>query len=172
MKNLSKYDNCFLDVATPIIKHEEYQKMKSIPHHNGCVYDHCLDVAYFSYKVSLKLGLDVESTIRGALLHDFYLYKFKKGKDKNVLMEGYRHSRTHPQVASTNALKYFQLNDKEIDIIKNHMFPIGFPRSSEAWVTTFADKTLAIVEYTSRLLNYFQLKYYRIAFAASNEESE
>ncbi|KUO66388.1 MAG: phosphohydrolase [Gracilibacter sp. BRH_c7a] len=172
MENLSKYDNCFLDVAAPIIKHEEYQKMKHIPHHHGCVYDHCLDVAYFSYKIAHRFGLDVESTIRGALLHDFYLYKFKKGKDKNILMEGYRHSRNHPQIAIDNALKYFQLNDKEIDIIQNHMFPLGFPRSSEAWITTLADKTLAIAEYSSRLRSYFQLKYYRIAYATFNKESE
>ncbi len=172
MEKRYKYDNCFLDVAIPIIEHEEYQKMKHIPHHHGCVYDHCLDVAYFSYKVALRFNLDVESTIRGALLHDFYLYKFKKAKDKNVLMEGYRHSRTHPQIAITNALKYFQLNDKEKDIIKNHMFPLGFPRSSEAWITTLADKTLAIVEYSSRLRSYFQMKYYRIAFATSNKENE
>ena len=166
------YDKYFLDVAAPIIEHEEYKKMKSIPHHHGCVYDHCLDVAYFSYKIALRLNLDVESTIRGALLHDFYLYKFKKRKDKNLLAEGYRHSHTHPKVAIENAQKYFQLNDKEKDIIQNHMFPIGLPRSYEAWITTFADKTLAIQEYSSRMLSYFQLKYYRLSFVTSGKEVE
>ena len=172
MNNYMKYDSYFLDVAAPIIEHEEYQRMKNIPHHHGCVYDHCLDVAYYSYKIALKLDLDVESTIRGALLHDFYLYKFKKRENKNLLAEGYRHSRQHPRVAIENALKYFDLNAKEKDIIKNHMFPVGMPRSSEAWVTTFADKTLAIIEYSSRLLSYFELQYYRLAFAANGKKSE
>lgn len=172
MNNTLKYDSYFLDVAAPIIEHEEYQRMKNIPHHHGCVYDHCLDVAYYSYKVALKLNLDVESTIRGALLHDFYLYKFKKRKDKSLLVEGYRHSRQHPKVAIRNASKYFQLNDKEKDIIQNHMFPVGLPRSSEAWVTTLTDKTLAIIEYSSRLVNYFQLQYYKISFASNGKGSD
>ncbi|GAI99999.1 unnamed protein product, partial [marine sediment metagenome] len=52
-----------------------------------------------------------------------------------------------------NALKYFELNDKEKDIIKNHMFPIGIPRSPEAWVATFVDKFLAMTEYSTRAKN-------------------
>lgn len=172
MIDVARYDDYFLQIATPIIEHKEYQKMKSIPHHHGCVFDHCMDVAYSSYKIACKLRLDVDSTIRGALLHDFYLYKFRKRKDKNIVAEGYRHSRNHPQIAVENALKYFELNEKEKDIIKNHMFPIGFPRSSEAWVTTFADKILALIEYSSRLVHYFQLKYYRVSFASSAKEME
>lgn len=81
-KLLLKYDDYFLAVARPIIEHNEYQKMKVIPHHHGSVFEHSLDVAYLSYKIAMKFRLDVISTIRGALLHDFYLYKFKKEKTR------------------------------------------------------------------------------------------
>ncbi len=135
----------------PIIEHEEYQKMRIIPHHHGSVFDHSLAVAYLAYRIASRCNLDVESTIRGALLHDFYLYKFKKRENRNILIEGLRHSRNHPKIAKKNALKYFELNVKEIDIIVNHMFPIGLPRCYEAWVTTLADKSLALIEYSARV---------------------
>ncbi|MGI5901041.1 MAG: hypothetical protein ACOX7U_01030 [Desulfitobacteriia bacterium] len=42
-------------------------------------------------------------------------------------------------------------------LIVNHMFPVGLPRSYEAWVTTFADKCLAIKEYYTRLYSLIYL---------------
>lgn len=155
-----KYDEFFMGIAAPIIEHEEYQKMKGIPHHHGSVYEHSLAVAYLSYRIALKFKLDVISTIRGALLHDFYLFKFKKRDDRNLFAESYRHSRNHPKIACKNANKYFALNQKEQDIISNHMFPVGLPRSSEAWVTTLADKSLAIAEYSTRVYRFAYLKVY------------
>lgn len=59
-----------------------------------------------------------------------------------------------------NAQKYFELNKKERDIISNHMFPVGLPRSYEAWVTTIADKSLALTEYTTRVYCFAYLKLY------------
>lgn len=159
MNNYTKYDQVFLNIARPIIEHEEYQKMKVIPHHHGSVFQHCLDVAHLSYRIASKLGLDVDSTVRGALLHDFYLYKFKKREGRNLLAEGFRHSRNHPQVAMNNSLRYFELNNKEKDIICNHMFPVGLPKSWEAWVTTFADKILALGEYSCRACASVRIKY-------------
>lgn len=153
-----KYDEFFLKVARPIIEHEEYQKMREIPHHYGSVYEHCIGVAYLSYRMALRFRLDTVSTIRGALLHDFYLYKFSKRNQKNLLAEAYRHSRNHPRIAKKNALKYFTLNKKEIDIITHHMFPVGIPRCFEAWITTFADKSLAMVEYSVRVLAYTKIR--------------
>lgn len=161
-KLLIKYDDYFLEVARPIIEHQEYQKMRNIPHHHGSVYEHCLDVAYLSYRIAIKLRLDVVSIIRGALLHDFYLYKFSKREHKNLLAESYRHSRNHPKIAKKNAQKYFELNKKEIDIIANHMFPVGLPRSYEAWITTLADKSLALIEYSTRVAIYAYIKMARV----------
>lgn len=158
MDTIIKYDEFFLNIAIPIIEHEEYQKMRVIPHHDGSVFQHSLAVAYLSYRMSAKLKLDVVSTIRGALLHDFYLYKFKKRENKNLLAESYRHSRNHPKIAKDNALKYFDLNEKEIDIITNHMFPVGLPKCFESWITTLADKSLALLEYSTRVYRFTNIK--------------
>jgi len=164
---LAKYDDFFVSIARPIIEHEEYQKMRFIPHHHNSVFEHSLGVAYLAYRISAKLGLDTVSTIRGALLHDFYLFKFRKREGKNIFAEGYRHSRNHPKIAKDNALKYFNLNKKEIDIILNHMFPVGLPKSLEAWVTSFADKSLAVWEYSARLYCYTNIKIANLLFASS-----
>lgn len=166
---INKYDDYFMEIALPIISHDEYQKMKDIPHHNGSVYDHCLDVAYYAYCLSVKFGLDKASTIRGALLHDFYLYKFAKGKNKNLLSESFRHSKNHPKIAFQNAIKYFNLNRIEKDIITNHMFPVGLPKTSEAWATTFADKTLAVWEYSGRFRVFIQMKFKSYRASYENE---
>jgi len=122
--------------------------------------------------MSSRLNLDVVSTIRGALLHDFYLFKFRRREKKNILAEGYRHSRNHPKIAKENALKYFELNDKEIDIITNHMFPVGLPRSVEAWITTFADKGLALKEYSTRMVSYTNIKIENAFLARTAEETK
>lgn len=161
--NSLKYDEFFLEVARPIIEHEKYQQMKLIPHHHGTVFDHCIDVAYYAYRIAQRRELDTISIIRGALLHDFYLYKFKKRENKNILFESIRHSRRHPRIALNNAKIHFEINKKEEDIIKNHMFPVGLPKSQEAWITTFADKTLAIYEYSTRFFYYMRFKSIRVA---------
>lgn len=153
-----------MTIAKPIITHEAYQQMKHIKHHNDSVYEHCVDTAYVSYKIAKKMNLDYISITRGCLLHDFYLYKFKKGKGVKAFSAPFEHARNHPLIALENALKYFELNDKEKDIIKNHMFPIGIPRSSEAWIATFVDKILAVSEYSTRAKNT-TVKQYKALFS-------
>lgn len=137
-------------IAKPIITHDSYQQMKEIQHHNESVYEHCLDTAYVSYKIAKKLKLDHVSITRGCLLHDFYLYKFKKGEGIKLFTEPFKHMKNHPLIALKNAAQHFELNEKEKDIIKNHMFPVGIPRSAEAWVVSFVDKFLALAEYSIR----------------------
>ncbi|HCX63311.1 MAG TPA: phosphohydrolase, partial [Clostridiales bacterium] len=59
------------------------------------------------------------------------------------------HAISHPIIAFDNAIKYFDLNDKEENIIKGHMFPFGVPKSKEAWIVSFVDKYIAVFEYAS-----------------------
>lgn len=149
----------FYEIARPIITHEVYLEMRNIPHHHGSVFDHCLGTAYVSYKIAKRMNLDYVSVTRGCLLHDFYLYKFKRSKRSRLFTEAMQHLRDHPKIALTNALKYFELNAKEQDIIRNHMFPVGLPRTKEAWIVSFVDKSLAIAEYGGRLKLFVSDKY-------------
>ncbi|NLJ58396.1 MAG: HD domain-containing protein [Tissierellia bacterium] len=142
-------DNRFMEVALPIIEHQEYQPMKSIKHHDESVFDHSIKVAFYAYQIAYKYGLDWESTIRGALLHDFFLYKFKKTFSFRIITDSIKHAISHPIIAFENASKYFNLNQKEENIIKGHMFPFGFPKSKEAWIVSLVDKYIAVFEYSS-----------------------
>lgn len=150
LERIKTYDEEFMAIAEPIINHKIYGQMKHIRHHNESVYEHCIDTAYASFRIAKKMKLDYISITRGCLLHDFYLYKFKRGKGIRFFSAPFLHAKNHPLIALENALEYFILNRKEQDIIKNHMFPIGFPRSKEAWIVTLVDKFLAVYEYSLR----------------------
>jgi len=145
------YDYRFMEIARPIIEHAEYQQMRYLKHHDESVYEHSIKVAYSSYQIAYKHGLDWVSTIRGALLHDFFLYKFKKCLSPRIITDSIKHAVVHPIIALENAKKYFDLNDKEENIIKGHMFPFGLPKSKEAWIVSYSDKYVATFEYCSNI---------------------
>ncbi|HCX04542.1 MAG TPA: phosphohydrolase [Clostridiales bacterium] len=140
-------DEKFAKICRPIIEHKEFAKMKSIKHHNESVYNHVVDVAYRSYKIASALNLDIKSTIRGALLHDFYLYKFNKKLRLSLVLDSFLHAVNHPRIALENSRKHFTVNDKESNIILSHMFPVRIPKYREAWIVSFVDKFLAVFEY-------------------------
>lgn len=142
-------DNRFMEVARPIIEHEEYQQMRYLKHHDESVFEHSVKVAFYAYKMAYKHNLDWEATIRGALLHDFFLYKFKKCLGLRLITDSIKHAIIHPIIAFDNASKYFDLNEKEENIIKGHMFPFGVPKSKEAWIVSYVDKYIATFEYGS-----------------------
>lgn len=147
---IDKYGEEFVAVAEPVFSHELYQSMKHIAHHDESVYEHCLKVAYFAYRIAKRRDWLVKETIRGALLHDFHLYEFSKRPDRTLLMEGLRHTRNHPKHALANAVLYWDISRKEKDIIVHHMFPFSMPRCREAWLISFADKYVATWEYSVR----------------------
>ena len=44
-------DNRFMEVALPIIEHEEYQQMRYIKHHDESVFEHSLKVVNATLKL-------------------------------------------------------------------------------------------------------------------------
>ena len=71
-------DQEFLKIIDKVIKNKEYMKMQTFLHHRDSVYDHSLEVAYYSYLTAKKLKkynkkLSIENVVYSALLHDFYL---------------------------------------------------------------------------------------------------
>ncbi len=159
-------DKKFTEICKPLIEHKEFKKMKDIKHHNESVFEHVIDVAYQSYKIALKFDLDIKSTVRGALLHDFYLYKFNKRMRIRLLLDSFLHAFNHPKIALENSKKHFLLNEKESNIILSHMFPIRIPRYREAWIVTFVDKFLAVYEYYLNFKKVVTKKNSRIEEAA------
>lgn len=137
----------FIRIISDILQNSEYQKLKGFTHHMYTTrYQHCLNVAWYSYLIARKRGLDYISMARGAMLHDFYLYN----RPSDAPVEG-RHSDVHPQIALANAEKYFEVNDIMRDVIGNHMWPTGCsrPKTEEGLIITIADKYCATLEWSS-----------------------
>lgn len=129
----------------------ESEKFKStygnIQHGSIPVPRHCIDVAKQSLLISkaLKLKIDERDLIRGALLHDYFLYDWhdKDREDYNSL-----HGFYHPGIALRNAIQDFELTKKQKDIIVKHMWPMTVipPMCKESWVVTAADKYCSLLE--------------------------
>lgn len=116
-----------------------------VQHGNTSVKKHCIQVATVSCKIAqkLKLNVDKKSLIRGALLHDYFLY------DWHTKREGHNiHGFTHPYAALRNAKKDFKLTPIEKDVIVRHMFPLTPipPKYKEAWIVCMADKYCSFKE--------------------------
>ena len=118
---------------------------RSIPQHGiTSVYGHSLNVAFTALITArrLRLRVDERALVRGALLHDFFLY------DWHERGHGMLHGVTHPQAALANAKKAFPLSEVEADVIARHMFPLDPrpPRHRESWLVSLADKRCAVCE--------------------------
>lgn len=133
-----------------ILEHEAFQQLKLYRHHTGSIYTHARRVSYLAYRISLFLGLDVVSTARGGLLHDFFLYDWRQRKMHDAKRS--LHGKEHPLIALNNAKTYFSVNHIEQDIIAKHMLPktIALPRYAESYVVSLSDKLAAVYEYLVR----------------------
>lgn len=147
-----------------LAKDSKAQRMKNyIQHGRITTYDHCMRVARFAYILNrmLKIKSNERELIRGAFLHDYFLYDWHKD---HVVKESpqklffllkpvhkffHLHGFTHPQSAMENAKRDFDLTDKEAQIIRSHMWPLTFfhpPKSREALIVCVADKIASLKE--------------------------
>lgn len=143
MINLNK-NTAFYRCIEDLIESPQVHSMIDIPHHvNVSCLHHSIFVSYVSYSMCRFLGLDYRAGARGGLLHDLYLYDWKKenGRFRNHLLY-------HPKRALKNASKLYNLSDKEKDIIVKHMWPltIKLPKYKESFIVSCADKYCAIIE--------------------------
>ena len=136
-----KYDRQeFYDCIADIICHPAVLQMKKYPHHcdTNC-YRHCMNVAFYNYKICKKLSLNARSAARAGILHDLFLYDWRKHAGKTG---DHFHGLTHPDRALKNAAKYFELTPLEADMITKHMWPLTviLPKYRESYVISFTDK--------------------------------
>ncbi len=144
-----------------ILDSKNYESMKGFTQHGRVsVHEHCLRVADTSLKINevlkkLNIKMNEKALVRGALLHDFFLYDWHDKKPERRI-----HGFTHPHTALHNAQKEFNLSDREKDIIVKHMFPLTItkvPKCKEAWVVSAADKWCSVIE-TVRMRKNFNGK--------------
>ena len=144
-KNLSESE--YYALIADLLELEEIQQLKQFRHHIMTTrFQHCLNVSYYNYKLCKSLKLDAKSAARAGLLHDLYFYDTKAYTHSKPAV---RHSKHHPELALRNAEKLLKLNEKERDMIQNHMFPMTFalPRYAETYLITLVDKYCAVIEF-------------------------
>lgn len=119
-----------------------------IQHGDVTVYAHVTSVARASLSFAERLGragisVDRASLLRGALLHDYFLYDWHD-PDPSHRLHGFR----HPFFALARAEEDFELTPRERNIIVRHMFPLVPvpPTCREAWIVCLADKWCALRE--------------------------
>lgn len=161
---LIEKDKEFKLIIDELINNETVKQMKNyIQHYETTCFDHCYTVSYYCYLICKKYHLDYKSAARAGMLHDLFLYDWRK---KQPNREG-MHAFTHGRIACDNANKLFELNNKEQNMILTHMWPvtIEFPKSFEGFILTFVDKYCAMSESFEVLkLNLFSKKSFRYAY--------
>ena len=136
----------FMKVLSEVRKDSRFNTTNEfIQHGKTTVMMHCINVAYTAYYIvyKLKLKVDEEELVRGALLHDYFLYDWHEKTLENSI-----HGFTHPMKALRQAKKDFSLTAIERDMILHHMFPLTPkpPKSKEGKILCLADKLCATHE--------------------------
>ena len=151
----------FNDITADILAHPLFQELHSYPHHGpqNSVYDHSLSAARCAYRMARRFHMRperVEAVTRAALLHDFFGYNWQSEQHRRYMrrFSGWQrvkhmHAFIHGAHAANRADRVFGLDQRQKDAITSHMFPLApFPKNSEAWVVTLADKVVATREMT------------------------
>jgi len=148
----------FQEIVKDITTNSNVMALKEhMQHVSSSRFEHCEQVAYYTYQICKKLGLDYVSAARGAMLHDFYFYDWR---NKGVEGQKKFHAMRHPNIALKNANDIFELNDLEKDIIKKHMWPMTIipPKYKEGFIVTCVDKYCATKEFFKYLKDGKKLK--------------
>lgn len=130
----------FYGYIEDLARHPAVLEMKDYMQHGmtSC-YQHCLNVAYYNYRVCKHFGLDARSAARAGMIHDLFLYDWHTHARETG---EYFHGFTHPGTALRNAREYFTLTPLEEEIIVKHMWPLTPrpPVKAESLVICMTDK--------------------------------
>lgn len=163
LQNIYSNDE-FIQMIDDLLNNDTVKQMKNFrQHYETSCFDHCLIASYYCYLYGKKFNLDYVSCARAAMLHDLFLYDWRKKQDDRKGL----HAFTHPKTAYENASKLFALNEKEKDIILKHMWPvtIALPKYKESYLLTLVDKYCALNESYQEIYNRFcQKKLFRYAY--------
>lgn len=132
-------------ILAPLADDPRTLRMKRfIQHGRITTYDHCMAVARLSDRIDRTLHLHSHRSdlIRGAFLHDYYLYDWHVHGDR---LHGFH----HPAIACSRVSEDFDLDEREKKIIRSHMWPLTLlhaPTCREAVIVCIADKVCSTKE--------------------------
>ncbi len=112
-------------------------------HGRVSVYEHSVAVAAMCLTLADALRADVDrrALVRGALLHDYFLYDWHEPGHAG---HGFSHAFRAVMLASRD----FVIGKTERDMIAHHMFPLNprLPMTREGAILTVSDKLCALSE--------------------------
>ncbi len=151
MKNL--YDSDYISIVEDILKNKEFNKIKYIEHHGITRFDHSVRVSYYSYLLAKNLNYNYLEVARAGLLHDFFV-----SNEKRSFKEKFISTFVHPKEALENSTKYFNLTNREKNIIQSHMFPFykTIPIYKESWLVSLVDKVVGGYEFMCKFKTKFK----------------
>lgn len=141
-----------IDDHQAVLTSKIFQQSDAFPHHGdvSCM-AHALFVAYTIYRICNFLNWASHQVVRGALLHDLYLYDWHIGHPDatgRIKLHGIR----HPKIALQNVKAVFDVDDELSNMILSHMWPLtplAIPRYKSALLLCAVDKYCAVVESVS-----------------------
>jgi uncharacterized protein len=160
----NNYATTFISYISDLMEMDEVKELDKFDQHfRTSRLQHCVNVAYYSYRIGEKIGADPKAAARAGLLHDLFYYDWHTDKTPEL------HAFYHPKVALKNARELVELSASEEDAILKHMWPLywGIPRYKESVAVTLADKYAATLEVCYQWGTYFADKIVSI-FAWNN----
>ena len=109
-----KINKEYKELTNDIINNENFELLKNDVHHGSNKYDHCKRVSYLSFLISKLFKCNYKNAARAGLLHDFF-FGCRTAKDENDYFK-------HPKTSAENAKRFFNITNKEENIIKSHMY--------------------------------------------------
>ncbi len=154
MKEMVNMNDKYIDIINKygkdILNNDKYKSQsKFMQHGKTSVLEHEYNVCVYCLKLidKFKIKVDERALVRGALLHDYFLYDWHEF-DKSHSLHGFSHAKK----AMINANRDFGLNKIEKNMILTHMFPLNLriPRYKESIILCIADKIVATKETVKR----------------------
>ena len=152
------YDQKVIDIinkyGADIVESKLFEREKEhIQHGSTTTYTHSLCVTYISVWMAIRCRreVDMRTLVRGALLHDYFLYDWHEKNEYHNL-----HGFKHATISMNNARRDFGVDDKTAFVIYAHMFPLNLmrvPVTREARIVCMADKMCAGIE-TLSIIRY------------------
>ena len=145
-KQVNDEKRIVLMYGADILSDAKVQSQKRyLQHGTVSVFEHSLFAACLCLRIAavLHIRVDQRAMVRGALLHDYFLYDWHD-PDPTHRLHGFRHAMR----ALKNARRDFSLGRIECDMIRTHMFPLNLvlPRYRESAILCVADKICALAE--------------------------
>lgn len=150
-KDLSAVDDYFSCVRD-ILSVKEVLNLKNFRHHVFTNrFQHSLNVSYYNFKLCKLFKLNARAAARAGLLHDLFFYN--RSNHEKVM---YSYCKEHSMIAMCNASEMFSIDEREADMILNHMWPLAFhmPKYLETFIITIVDKFCAVVEIAGGALGF------------------